>query len=866
MAVKETEPVTGEIIIPLQSLILTEDDLPENKRPGGQKDKKGVDEESLKNILVERTKMMSDVESIYQTNPDIRLAREILVAQTLSPKDLSAIKFKLFVDRSVYPDKVPLDFLEELQTHFTTKFDLESKMPQICGEALMDYGSWSYLFIPPSHIDDIIQGSKPDEISLENIADTLKANVGNVSTSLFHRIDDDKKKKLTDLGIADLTTNLSLLKEGVYRNRAFVNKVDNLSLESYSAPENDKTRTWQKQPLLNFKRRNKEEALKNNPLVYKVPSDCILPIHEPSDPSEHLAYLILIDSKGRIVSRASNSDYAGDLERKLQRAMNDINGNKEGSDSGNGDFRIIKSVDGWEQVDKNDPEEFIRLYSKSVMEPIIEMLEQHGMDEEGINLGDDDRIYRIMLERALEKKETRVLFVPADYVTYMAFNYNASGQGVGLMEQNKFFASLRAILQIADMMNAVTNSVPRTEFQVTLDDTDNDGLGTLEALMHELSRMTVLNFPVGTTNPSDIITSIQKAAYSIKVDGGDKFPNTSVDRSDTQRSRAVSDSDLNDDVKRKLFAGLTVPVEAIDRTLEGETATALILNDLMAAKRAMERQLIFRKGIEDIVRTYSYFSMDVRDLCKKHKISDEKFEDLLWALRLLLPVADTAKIEQQAETFETMERFFESAVSHYITDDMLRGIVGDNQMSREILDDMNKIFVSELMRQWMRQNNILPELEQIVAEDRDENLITPLREHYKAVFKNFGPVLKQILDQANKIDIQAEKARQAHEDAQNEDDQPQGGDGRRAGVATPFGDDGANAFDDDFDREGGFDDFNEPEVPEEVPDDTSGEGDQTEDSEEPEEVPDDSDEEPEEPENDDDENTDQDDTEQIPDE
>jgi hypothetical protein len=772
------------LVIPLSSIILEEADV-----EVAGKARNGIDDKAIQNILIERTKLMNDVSGIYELNPDIRLAKEILIAQTLSPKDLSAVKFNLKIDRTVYGGKVDEDLISEIEGHFKSVWNLEALLPKICGEALMDYGAYITLFIPPNFIDKMIAGQT--KVSMESFTNYVDNVERKQALSL---LESSQKTKLAELGVEDFTLDVNLLKRNYFKEISRGRAIEDISMEAYFGEVQFRTKTWEKEEIYSFKRRRKEQTFSQNPLTINIPVDSAFVIHNPTDPSQHIAYIFPIDEFGRIVSKSKDTDYAGDLEQKLKKAMEDLNSQKKSqAGTGTGAFQIIKGNFN-NDLEKTSTNDIVQFYSRKVMEPIIDALKKRDIVDDGIEIGEDQTIYQIMLERALANKKTKLLYVPADYVSYVAFDYSASGQGLGLIEKNRFFASLRAILQIADLMSAVVNSVPRTELAVTLDEADNDPMGTIEALMHELSRLTVMNFPIGSQNPSEIITAIQKAAYSLKIDGGDKFPKTAIERNDVQRSRARTDSDLNDNIKRMLFSGLGVPVEAIDRTLEGETATALILNDLMAAKRAMERQLQFCNCMEDMIRTYIFLSPTLMGKIKDK--TSKEYEDFIWALRLSLPSADTSQLEQQLEAYNAANDLYERGVADYMTDDMLRGIVGSNTLSREILNDMRAMFKSEFMRQYMRNNNILPELAQLVSQDKDENITAPLKEHYSAIFKNVGPVIKEILTQAAKIDKIGEDL---------------GGDGQQGGlmggVATPFGEGGQTAFDNNFDFQGSFSNF-----------------------------------------------------------
>lgn len=833
------------LTIPISSIILSD-----TNKDGQTKQKKGeISQDKLRSILLDRTKKLNDADGIMELLTDSRIAMEILTSQTLSPKDLSHVPFRLKVDKAVYDGTVDAQLIEDLQAHFTTIYDLEAKLPKIVNEALFTKGAWVTLLLPPDEIDTLISGGLDNTLALESLTSGF-----NQSKDLFEK-SETSKDRLDKLGLDGITTNLSVLRRPKIESGKLHNKVNALTMESMGynvALSQSADERFKKVATLGLKKPRRPEEYRNNPIPIKVPADAILPIPEPSNPEEHIYYLIPIDEKGNIVSKATDSDYVGDLEAKIKESMAQMtNTNNKSDPNGYSGYQIVKGAvsDGDTKRD-TDPGDFIEAYKLAVEKPIIEALKNNDIVDDSIDLKGDSSFYRIMLARALKKKKTRILVVPADYVCYIAFDYNTLGQGVSLIEKNMFWASLRAVLKIADMMAAVTNAIPGTEYEVTFDETDEDPVGTIEMLMHELAAFSASSFPIGSTNPSDIITSIQRAATRLKINGGEKYANTSIEKTDTQRQRARMDSDLDESTKRMYFTGLGVPVEAVDRLLEGETATGLILSDLMAAKRAMERQGILRRHVEHLIRLYIMLSPDLYGRIKNVVKNQNKVDDFIWSLRLSLPTADASQIEQIASVYDNVSRFIDDATQAYITDDMLRGLVGNTEVVRDALDDFRNIIAAQLKRDYIRDNNLYPELENIVTDDAETGISGKVADYYKKFFENYGDVAKKILEHAKKAD-------QVMSKAQNDGDD-QGGSGGgfggssfgggfgggfgTSGAATPFDDEGNTPFSgDDFgggDVEGPQEpepeeEPEEDEVPTEEPEEETPEGEEPEEEETP---------------------------------
>ena len=770
---KPRRPTTGPeqrqrqgIRIPMSSLAIAmaEPASDEKNKTGGKDGKsKTITHERVKSILIEKSRMLSDARGIMELNPDMKLAKEILVAQTLSPKDLATRPLNLQCDKAVYKKPLKPEVMPKILSYFRTTFQLEGNLGKICGDSLFDQGAWIYLFIPPSKIDELTEVKK--FATLESVNEFAQKTL-NKGTNLLDKLDINTKEKMKGLGVTEFSTNINILRQYQFEEKLQADTLNDLSsvaLESFIPAFSQMTkRKLKENPTVTLKRMKEGEKATSNAIVLPVAVDACMPIPDPVDPSKHKAYIFVVDESGHITSSAKDANFVADLERRLKDAMDDLNGDGPKNEN----FEVIKDTLGTITSGKDakafNPSEFIDLYYETITAPIKEALKKNNINPSTIKIEDYEGMYRLILSRFLSGSKSRLLIVPADYVTYLAFDYNSAGQGVSLVEKTRFYSSLRTILQLVDMMSSVVNGIPSTEVTITLDEADNDPEGTVEALLHELSRLTTSAFPIGSNDPSEIISGIQKACYRLKIDGGTKFPKTNIERNDVQRNRPRIDTDLHDQLKRKLFGGLGVHAEVIDRTLEGETATSLILNDLLSTKRALERQIPFCRGIEDIIRTAAYFSPELQEIIKEQVGDDyDEFEDFIWSLRLILPSADLGRIEQQAQAFNEVTEFYTKAIDAYLTDDMLRGMLGSTEITKDILADFKNIFVAEFQRRWLRDNNILPMFDDIIkkTEDGDKSFADSLKEHYGAVFENFAPIIKAVLKDAAKIDAAYRKAK-----------------------------------------------------------------------------------------------------------
>lgn len=807
--------------VPLSSIILKDTKKDDEVKKGKQRN--GITDDKVKDLLKDRTEKLNDAEGIMELHPDLRLARDLLISQILSPKDLGKAKLRLAIDKSIYADSIPAELLDTLTGYFKRELNLEKRMPKILGEALFDKGSYIQLFLPPSEIDTLVNAGQKG-ISMESVDDEFRRiEAAPISLIKANEKADGEKTSLSQWGVTEIVGNFNILKEPHFRKKAREEKRNSFAMESLG--ENSRAgRLFKKKELLRIgvddtinlgEGDEVDKTNKANAIEIVIPADCYLPVHAPNDPSQHIGGFVPVDEHGYFTSKAKNSDYAGELQKKLKKAMEATTGQKA-ADPG---YLVVKGeLTDEEKGGKRgdiDLDDFMDEYYNHIEAPIKRaLIENDLVDGESIDLKGNDEFYKIILSRALTNQKTKLVFVPSEFVSYIAFEHNALGHGVGLLEKTRFYSSLRAILQIADMMNAVQNSVPETDLEITLDEEDMHPEETIETIMHELAKLTATNFPIGSNSPSDIITSLQKAAFRLNIEGGTVFPNTKISRQDVQKNKARIDSDLNETVTNKLFNGIGMPYEIVQQTLEGQTATEVLTRDKMLTKRALEKQEIFSDQFAAMIRKYTLLSDHLYAFLLDALKSDDKVELFLDALYCAFPTADHVDIESQLESFELKRDQYTEAIGQIISDDAVRGILGNTDVARDVIEDFRNILVGHYMREWMDAEGIMPELSNIFSDDKDLQVHPKIGEHYTKLFKVFSPILKKMLKAADKFDTAANKAMDG-----GEDDDQGGGYGDSQGFGTPFNDEGQNpfSFGDDQAGQDSLDDITPPE-PEPEPD------------------------------------------------
>ncbi|QNI21114.1 virion structural protein [Vibrio phage vB_pir03] len=769
--------------------------------------------QQIRALLSERTEQLSTAKGILEVHPDLNLAKEITVAQVLAPKDLSDFKFRLRVNPVLYPGKVNPIAVARIQEVLNTHLELEEKVGDYLGDILYDHGAVVHLILPPAQIDSIVGQMDLESFDKASATD-LFADIG------VHTHTDPA---LTKAGIDGIHDNYKLFYRDSCRQHIINKNVSSgFDFENMSFATDH---TEKKNEGCLVIDEIIEDERQTQALRIRLSPDIVMPLGDPSDKSKHHGYYILADDSGQLGTSCQDTGFMKDLLARMKKALHDETSNE---------YTIIKDLgfieDSKDKKAKMSFDELMGRWVDFVEKPIREKIKSSGLVRGDVDVSEYHNFYRILLHRHLKQKKTRLIFVPAKLVSYMAMDYNDMGQGVSLLEKTAYYSSIRAIIQIAGVMNLVHNAIPVTDVAITLDEDDDDQLGTVETVLHELSKMTSLNFPIGTINPSEIVTSIQRAAYRVKIDGGTAFPKTSTELSDSGKSRVTQiDTEVDQQLRRLQYAGLGVSPEAIDQSLQGEFATQVILNDLLSAKRAMTKQRKFKKCLLDYIRRVIEFSPQFIKEIKDAGITDPAA--FVRSLEIVMPTADMSRVEQHADAWDKISRFVDEVFPSIISDDMLRGMAGiDSQYTRDQLDDIRNIYASAYKRRYLKDNNILPEIWELIDPDSESGFNKEIPEHYRKVFKAIGPTVKAILKGIDNNDALIQKYLdnpKRKEDTDGTDTGsnpgnagfggaaptpgapvPGGADVFGSGVATPFSDDGEPFVEEDtgLDLEPGTDD------------------------------------------------------------
>lgn len=741
-------------------------------------------DELMQTISSRTANSINDANSMLQLLPDVELARQILVSSILSPNDLTKVDLHFKLEEGYFDGEIAGGLIDVIDEYFDRVYKIKKILPNILSEALFTKGSYPLLIVPENTLDDII--NSPERVSMESLRSELHDDGTPIGLGILgdpNSKDKDQKISLESLSrvghtrtggtysidglMLSITDNPSVLKlpmvidkmtqdriQDIYSLRnigmeARRTKFDDSQLEStlYRRRQYSYVPVLPVTPIVDGKRDST-----GHPLVFKLPPESVIPVHVPSNPEEHVGYFVMLDNLGNPVSKALESDYYNELQsnlRKNKEIQNQLLDRVMGASYGT-DFRATP----------REIEEMTRSYADLVETSLINSL-RNGVYGDSVEISRPYEIYRIMLARAAAGMQTRLLYVPTDLMTYIAFDFNSYGIGRSLLESSKILGSIRAVLMFASTMAMIKNSVGRTSLRVTLDPQDPDPTRTVEFLVHEYARTSRAGYPLGESNPADIIDYLQKASIDLQVEGHPGYPETKIDVEDKSSGRILVDTELEENMKRRHIMAMGLAPEMVDLTTGVDFATSVVTSNLLLTKRVMVYQDKLTHYLAEFVRKYTLHSGKLMEKLrevvesKRHKLSDEH-KDLdtdavirlfLEALEVGLPSPDSSTLETQMTAYNQYSEALDTVLDAYFSSEFLDGsVLGDVADS---VDSTRAALKAYYQRQWLRNNNVLPELNDLTTFDEKGgpafNLLEAHDEHIQAIAKSLESFMQKAL-------------------------------------------------------------------------------------------------------------------------
>ena len=780
---------------------------------------------------------IEDNENIFKLFPDIELAIQIIISSILSPKDMVKSELIYRAKDSALPAQMVSKMVQYVREEIEKYYKLEDELPTILRDALFKSGSHVKAILPESAVDQLINskttlttesmysedifiskdGSKVRHLGLLGdphdkkeskrglvFESALRAraqasyNAALYTSGFENKTDFVQVDRLKEVmaKVIEVTDNFQFLKvpkliETV--NQQSVTRLTGSKLTQrvmaaeqyyqYEAQKSGKptpgelTNMLYKgantdyKPFLNVPTQsNLRRKSIGRPLVMTLPSEAAIPVHVPGDVSKHIGYFVPVDIDGNPVTVDSA---AYDSGQGLSSMLQSDKSNTSLSSLLTEKARRNLGNDGIVPTIEHLGELYADIVERDLMERLIK-----GAYGKQLQISRNNEIYRIMLMRTLKSQMTRLVYIPAEYITYFAFNFHRNGVGKSYLDDLSNITSLRAMVLFSKVMAKVKSSIATTHVNVTLDQRDHDPVKTIEMAKHLVAKARQQYFPHGLNRVVDLTDWIQRAGIEITFEGHPRLPETKFNFESRNTQHAMPDDDLEEIFRHQTYMHFGLSPETVDNAARADFATTIEQNSILFARRILMLSNTFTADITDYARKIISNDETILEgltaILQEHKAdiegiltNEEKelfnqnpasfttylIQSFVEAFEVDLPKPDSTRNANQKTAIDAYEEMVDKGLNYIFSSDVLPQEFGG--ATNEYVDAIKSAWKAALMRRWMADNNYTPELFDITNRSEDGQPMANLLEMTKSYTEN---IMLNIVSFLNKMKASKEAA------------------------------------------------------------------------------------------------------------
>lgn len=792
---------------------------------------------------------LTDAETTMQLFPDMELAAQILVSSVLSPKDMVSTEILYKAEDANLPAELVSKLLETIRADLEKQYKFKEELPTIIRQVLFESGSYIKAIIPESSVDELVNNRKA-VIGMESLSDLVDEKyrlkplgvlgpsyvfskppetgaLGNKVIGLEsftkpaiqyldfdYRVGGNFKDKVgtESFGEIEVTDNFNILKLPKIIETNNKNKLKSKisgtrpATEEVKITRNDMKAMIYKGPqdtsqlfvAIKDRKATKRRSV-GRPLVLRLPTEATIPVHVPGDEKQHIGYFVLVDAEGYFITRSTVESAMHNLVSQPTEAVNMTSALMQ---------RARRNL---QAIDKNNIsiDQASQIYADLIEADLTDRL-KNGLYGSNAQVAKTQEVYRIMMARALANQYTRLLYIPADLVTYFAFKHHRNGVGKSLLDDLSLQTSLRAILLFAKVMAKVKSSINITRVNMTLDPNDPDPQKTVEMSIHEILRMRQQYFPLGINSPNDLVDWIQRAGFQFTFEGHPGLPQTKFDFETQNLQHQIPDDELDEMLRKQSYMALGLSPEMVDNGFNSEFATTVVSNNILMSKRVTQIQEVITHHMADYTRKIVLNDYDLRkellqvivdnkEAIDKYLTDDERkalsespkdfyvelMENFVADMEVTLPRPDITSIDTQMQAFQSYDEALEKTLDAWISSEIV-----DNGISGEIsnnIDAVKAAVKAYYLRKWMSENNFMAELNDIVTADEDGHALLDLyqltKEHTQGLIRSALNFIRRM----NGVKIASDNDLQAMGTEPSDTTSDSGGGEEDTGGADDFG-------------------------------------------------------------------------------
>lgn len=730
---------------------------------------------------------IKNIEELISLFPDLEMPIDILITSIICPNDMLTTNLVYNIPNLEIPETVKQSIITNIKDYIDKNYDISKKLYYILRETLFTKGAYIEAIIPESSLDDLVN----ERLRLQtgvNAEDYVNVNkeenffLGNpnsndyvinynmeeyVTTYVKPKLVKQEVKSIScsvkDLGI-EITENLSNFNIKNKKLNNLKNAVKNKIYKKFSANSEENNREEINNNLDKFFKKkefySKEEILElstvkdasrrtiGKPLVIKLPVEAVIPIFMKNEPETHLGYFVIVDENGLPIA-------GDDIDYKADRDMS-INVGATSRTNINNDRKlglITKARDALQGITDDEPSlnNLEEIYNTLIEQQIIKRLDS-GLLKDVYELENNNDIYKLVFNRALKNKETKLVFIPTEMVMYYAFEYRKNGTGKTILEKSALLLSIRGILFFARMMGTLKNSITNTVTTVTLDEDDPNPEQSSEKTKSEILKSREALLPIGLTSVKDMSSWVTMLGNKIKVIHPG-LPNIDISTEDEATQKIVPDEELDNKILEAVIMSIGLNPEIVLAGYQTDYATTVNSRNLLMAKKTLRKQDILNPLINEHVIKYCLNDGNIPKLIKniieenitdikkiKSNVKKKDKEDRTEEETEIANIKDSEIVEYLAESCisnltvslpelevtdaDAMKLAFDNYVQSIST--YIEEVFNNEAYSPDIIGEFgNKINLfksilkSECIVNWMAENKYLPELAEFLTYNKD---------------------------------------------------------------------------------------------------------------------------------------------------
>lgn len=513
---------------------------------------------------------------------------------------------------------------------------------------------------------------------------------------------------------------------------------------------------------------------KGTSLDLELPVSSCIPIYPAGEPSKHIGYFILINpTTGTPIQDDEFRSRAESYGRAYATGLSSIGSSNDYVSDVLTNFKS-KNADETPKIQELD-----KIYSKLLDLKLKNVLKNsiYG-DVVSIDITTNEA-YRVMLSRVLEAKQTKMIFLPRELVSYIAFEYRDNGTGKSLLEKIDFYVSSRAVIFYTNIMAKIGNSMSNTRVNAEIDENHPNPKAMRASIMSEYLKSR------GSTYPQNVYKHNELAEWS-KYSGiqfnikHPSFGNTDIQIEEVTNDKKEIDIELEEKVTDYIYYTLGVTREQIEASKSEDFATAVASRSKMMANRIREDQNIFTPQISELIKRKVRYDRTTYDQVRtvvetnlndlKNYLSNlygedetkEIYKDKESAIDILTEclIDDTEFFLPKPEVTEDTTKMTQFDNFNNKLDGVLKALISDDTITETSLgnlninkDDLIKMVKFSATLDYIRSNNVMEYVTDIFTLDNENNaLINPIEDYANATQVLAESIMsaKEAIDKVNK--------------------------------------------------------------------------------------------------------------------